>query len=130
MRCSLVEKGKTMTVKEKLVEIIENAGYLRQYPGTMARILIENGVTFATDNNDGCKWIPVAERLPDGEELVMIHCKNGAMFVGYCGKQYCDYERRWRIKTALNSTKLLNLGRVTHWMPLPEPPKEGVNDGK
>lgn len=70
------------------------------------------------------KWIPVSERLPDGEELVLIHCKNGAMFVGYCGKQYCDYERRWRIKTALNSTKLLNLGRVTHWMPLPEPPKE------
>ena len=69
------------------------------------------------------KWIPVTERLPDGEELVLILCKNGARFVGYCGKQYCDYERRWRIKTALNSTKLLNLGRVTHWMPLPEPPK-------
>ena len=65
------------------------------------------------------KWIPVTERLPDGEELVLILCKNGARFVGYCGKQYCDYERRWRIKTALNSTKLLNLGRVTHWMPLP-----------
>ena len=70
------------------------------------------------------KWIPAAERLPDGEELVLILCKNGAMFVGYCGKQYVDIERRWRIKTALNSTKLLNLGRVTHWMPLPEPPQE------
>lgn len=70
------------------------------------------------------EWIPVSERLPEGEELVLILCKNGARFVGYCGKQYADYERRWRIKTALNSTKLLNLGRVTHWMPLPEPPKE------
>lgn len=70
------------------------------------------------------KWIPVTERLPEEEELVLILCKNGAMFVGYCGKQYCDYERRWRIKTALNSTKLLNKGRVTHWMPLPEPPAE------
>ena len=70
------------------------------------------------------KWIPVSERLPEDEELVLIICKNGAMFVGYCGKQYCDQERRWRIKTALNSTKLLNLGRVTHWMPLPKPPEE------
>ena len=78
--------------------------------------LIAHGVTVQ-------KWIPVTERLPNGEELVLIHCKNGAMFVGYCGKQYCDYERRWRIKTALNSTKLLNLGRVTHWAELPEPPK-------
>lgn len=70
------------------------------------------------------KWIPVTERLPEDETLVLILCKNGAMFVGYCGKQYVDKERRWHIKTALNSTKLLNLGRVTHWMPLPEPPKE------
>ena len=69
------------------------------------------------------RWIPESERLPDEKELVLILCKNGAMFVGYCGMQYADFERRWRIKTALNSTKLLNLGRVTHWMPLPEPPK-------
>lgn len=84
---------------------------------------------YADGKRDAQKWIPVTERLPEDEELVLIHCKNGAMFVGYCGKQYCDYERRWRIKTALNSTKLLNLGRVTHWMPLPEPPKEGAEDG-
>ena len=96
------EKGKTMNIHDATEQ-----AYKRGY---------EDGQP---------KWIPVTERLPEGEELVMIHCKNGAMFVGYCGKQYCDYERRWRIKTALNSTKLLNLGRVTHWMPLPQPPKEG-----
>jgi uncharacterized paraquat-inducible protein A len=39
------EKGKLMTDKEKIAAIIEKAGYLSQYPGTMARILIENGVT-------------------------------------------------------------------------------------
>lgn len=71
------------------------------------------------------RWIPVTELLPEEEELVLIICKNGARFVGYCGKRYGDFERRWRIKTALNSTKLLNLGRVTHWMPLPTPPKDG-----
>ena len=84
--------------------------------------LIANGVTISNLETVNKEWIPVTERLPEGEELVLIHCKNGAMFVGYCGKQYCDFERRWRIKTALNSTKLLNLGRVTHWMPLPEQP--------
>lgn len=78
---------------------------------------------YEAGKKDAVKWISVTERLPEGEELVLILCKNGAMFVGYCGKQYCDFERRWRIKTALNSTKLLNLGRVTHWMPLPQPPK-------
>lgn len=48
-----------MTDRERLVEILEKAGSMRQYPGTMASILIENGVTFAADNNDGRKghWI-------------------------------------------------------------------------
>lgn len=94
------------------------------YPNELYGLMLAHDyISDAPAVETGSKWIPVTERLPEDEELVLIHCKNGAMFVGYCGKQYCDYERRWRIKTALNSTKLLNLGRVTHWMPLPEPPK-------
>ena len=47
-----------MTDRERLIEILENAGSMRQFPGTMARILIENGVTFATGKNVGGKWMP------------------------------------------------------------------------
>ena len=63
-------------------------------------------------------WISVKDRLPESDKSVLILCKNKAMFTGY---QYPDYEgkSRWRIHTALSSTKLLNRGRVTHWMPLP-----------
>ena len=32
------------SLKEQLVAILDKAGYLSQYPGTMARILMENGV--------------------------------------------------------------------------------------
>ena len=101
-------------MREKLIKLLKD-DWSADTLEKVADLLIANGVTIQ-------KWIPVTERLPEEEELVLILCKNGARFVGYCGKQYCDYERRWRIKTALNSTKLLNLGRVTHWMPLPEPP--------
>ena len=69
------------------------------------------------------RWIPVTERLPDEDKLVLMCCKNGAMFVGYCVIPWDKSERRWCIKTALNSTKLLNKGRVTHWMPLPRQPR-------
>ena len=70
-------------------------------------------------------WISVEERLPERDESVLILCKNKAMFTGY---QFTDYEgeSRWKIHTALSSTKLLNRGRVTHWMYLPETPKEEV----
>lgn len=37
----------------------------------MADALIANGVT-VTDNNVGCKWIPVTERLPEPETEVVI----------------------------------------------------------
>ena len=102
--------------REKLIELLKKGGVA--FPISTADHLISNGVTVQ-------KWIPVTERLPEEEGLVLIICKNGAMFVGYLGKKYGVLEDRWLIKTALNSTKLLNKGRVTHWMPLPEPPKEG-----
>lgn len=80
--------------------------------------LIANGVTLN-------QWIPVTERLPKEDKKILVLCKNGAMFVGVMGKYYGGTESRFRTCTALNSTKLLNKGRVTHWMPLPGLPKEG-----
>lgn len=121
-----------MTDREKLIQIMENAGSLRQYPGSMARILIENGVTFATDIIVGSKWIPVTERLPEivseckkyrhavrKSARVLCTCvqKDGKKMVkeGYC-EFWDDYpEPGWRIPGTIDS--------VTHWMPLPEPPK-------
>ena len=75
--------------------------------------LIANGVTVQ-------KWIPVTERLPESYRLVLAVCKNGKIFVG----EYVDLGWRtlWRIKTARDSTKEITQ-IVTHWMPLPEPPK-------
>ena len=35
-----------MTDREKLIDILEQAGTMRQFPGSLARILMENGVTF------------------------------------------------------------------------------------
>lgn len=67
------------------------------------------------------RWIPVTERIPDTTDDVLMICKNGAMFTGFC--QMWGEEPRWKINTALGSYKSLNKGRVTHWMPLPERPK-------
>jgi hypothetical protein len=57
------------------------------------------------------KWIPVSERLPErGQEVI---CYDGGVLKP---KVYADYY--WN--KAYDSWQ-----RVTHWMPLPEPPKEG-----
>ena len=72
------------------------------------------------------KWISVEERLPDNDRMVIgfTPC-DGFMFVGYYHEEkMVGYEwKKWKIITAMRSTKDM-LKKVTHWMPLPKPPKE------
>ena len=53
------------------------------------------------------KWIPVEERLPENNTWVLAHSKYKGHVV-----DYVDINGLW------------SYGNVTHWMPLPEPPKE------
>lgn len=114
-----------MTDRERLMDIFEKAGYLCQFPGTMARIVIENGFSYQ-------RWIPVTERLPDKDgrylcltriigynHVVLSFAKDGEE-VGYyelTGKKnvWYEYDREWGV---------VSLNSVTHWMPLPEPPEQ------
>lgn len=49
-------------------------------PRCMTRLaadhLIDHGVTFATDNNVGGKWIPVTEQLPELGKNVLMYFKD------------------------------------------------------
>ena len=54
------------------------------------------------------KWIPVTERLPDKRELVLAYSKFVKMKV-----DFITDNGKWYLTPG-----------VTHWMPLPEPPKE------
>ena len=75
--------------------------------------LLSNGVTFATDNNVGGKWIPVTERLPEQYESVVAWTMYGEMGeVEHDGSHFL-----WAYDN--------DFAAVTHWMPFPEPPKEG-----
>ena len=65
------------------------------------------------------RWIPVTERLPEQtlppHDVLVYHDLGCGMFVD---RAWYNYDRhRWY---SVLGTKL----KVTHWMPLPEPPKE------
>ena len=56
------EKGEPM--REKLIEILDQAGTMRQFPGSLARILIENGVTIPVRCKDCAKeWCYLRQEL-------------------------------------------------------------------
>ena len=113
-----------MDVREKLVALLQDANnpVWSWFPNNMAMMqladyLIANGVTVQ-------EWIPVTERLPENDAMVIGYTPcDGFMFVGYYHEENKYDWRQWYIVTAMRSTKVITK-KVTHWMPLPEPPKE------
>ncbi len=69
---------------------------------------------------DAMKWIPVAERLPENRDDVLVcrtwwnETRNPQ--IGW----YNDVSQEWQI---LDSDGYYPCKKVTHWMPLPTPPK-------
>ena len=77
----------------------------------------EAGKKFATDNNVGDKWIPVSERLPERDVLVLAIGARGGMFLGKTPSLFSDGTAYFIVPNARSCRY------ATHWMPLPEPPK-------
>ena len=104
-----------MTDREKLVELLEGvdseSGFRLLGYHDVRRIadhLIAHGVTVQG-------WIPVEERLPGTGKIVMVYDREKGIYFSHrlythlSGKPFAiEYSGGWR---------------VTHWMPLPEPPK-------
>lgn len=103
-----------MDVREKLVELIESARYWGSNTSEeIADHLISNGVTVQ-------EWISVKDRLPEDSndgfaDAVLVtdgFVQHMAYFVG----------GEWRFAES-GEIKEPMWYRITHWMPLPQPPK-------
>ena len=100
-----------MDVREKLVEIIQNSvgGCARNWAEVIADGLIAHGVTVQ-------EWISVNDRLPEEKVNCIVHYKHA----------YCENDDYWAIGIYFYDGEKFQLNpayKVTHWMPLPQPPK-------
>ena len=108
-----------MDVREKLVDLIIDAKRTDPKTGSFAEYLadhlIANGVTVQ-------EWISVKDRLPEEKGWYLVYTTpnrehksiNKAMFCK--GYAWGNFEPYWRGAGG-------HWANVTHWMPLPEPPK-------
>ena len=126
-----------MDVREKLVEllngIIDGGFKFHSYSyesgeqltnDEIASHLISHGVTVQ-------EWIPVTERLPerDKEVLLIVHGWEDRLYYTGCLHRQ-EAERSWLtgIESKASDWKIWGFSYlrepiVTHWMPLPQPPK-------
>ena len=106
-----------MDVREKLVYLVKNAlkAYGKDLEETVepyefiADFLIHSGVTVQ-------EWISVDDMLPEPWKQVLIYSRydfcESAFYIGVPGK--------WRVTW---NHEMLDADSVTHWMPMPNPPK-------
>lgn len=64
------------------------------------------------------RWIPVSERLPEEYEPVLVY--DPSVGHGQYVMRACMCEGGWKTEFDFDFYKNPN---ITHWMPLPEPPK-------
>ena len=123
-----------MDVREKLVELLKsvlpnfrnNMAYWGEKPiYEFADCLLANGVTVQ-------EWISVKDKLPEdsGCYLVVYRDKyNGSISIAFDMYVKCNVGEWWESEFACDITKQflwatrLQEQEVTHWMPLPQPPK-------
>ena len=119
-----------MDVREKLVELLADAGMGKTERNFLADKLIANGVTVQ-------EWISVKDRLPDEHESLFARYKGtdkwrNAMFTTISDRVIvcAEYENGKRIVKTANTVDgvwkvkdIFQPCKVTPWMPLPQPPK-------
>ena len=112
-----------MDVRGKLVDLIIDAKRTDPETGSfteyLADHLIANGVTVQ-------EWISVEDRLPDNKEydwvLAQVVEDNGFMHIPRV-MEYRQLKNDWFEETYGWLSEHNSVFTVTHWMPLPKPPK-------
>ena len=117
-----------MNVREKLVELLDRFVYDDWYGNDeIVDKLIANGVTVQ-------EWISVDDRLPenDGSYLVTINSFGGRKYIDVRwfakdGESVDEYELAGQENVWYyydSEWGYISIDSVTHWMPLPQLPKE------
>ena len=100
-----------MDVMEKIVELLRDVQYLGGLEEKIAEHLIANGVTVQ-------EWISVKDKLPDYFTSVLVWCPgNKCIYAAYRNtrQEWCTFG------DTIAGHVVVNM--VTHWMPMPQPPK-------
>jgi hypothetical protein len=69
------------------------------------------------------QWIPCSERMPEDNTEVMVHCAFADEYGSWTGAGF-HVPTGWKSQDSMIMDDIPIAFPVTHWMPLPQPPKE------
>ena len=105
-----------MDVREKLIDLFQdcNNPSWNWFPDNAEMLklidyLIANGVTVQ-------EWVSINDRLPEEKVNCIVHYQHA----------YCDNDDYWAIGFCFYDGEKFRIDllyKVTHWMPMPQPPK-------
>lgn len=114
LRQDAIEKWKKAygTLRAKYSALLEQNGKLRDAAADVTRLAAEAAV-----ERD---WISVEDRLPEDRRNVLVVAywnERWGVYMGWCAPKRAE----WSVHVGIGDRSDV---AVTHWMPLPEPPKE------
>ena len=119
--------------REKLIEVISGSGILCEICGestmsycaeALADHLLANGATFATDTNDGGKWISVEDEKPKRRGHYFIAYKFAGSDMRFYGEAFWhdDIPNNGYVQGNHFSNEGVDGMYVTHWMEIQKLP--------
>ena len=113
----------TLCKRERIISILLAAGVwgANKTLGEIADFMLDRGVTVSNQDAVQKQWISVKERLPEYADSVLVtDIRDGYTSIASRTKGTRGVQDWWEC----DDTFRLPISEITHWMPLPEPPKE------
>lgn len=113
---------------EKLKKIIMDK--INAYPPNKKNLAVRAELASVHEfiENHECGWISVKDELPPDDEYVLVYVYGQIKVYFYAvsddGQERCHW---WEDEGGSFHSDITD-GDVTHWMPLPSPPKEMIDD--
>ena len=122
------EKEERLLSFKQEVEGLRNISDAEEYAKQLAHLFLGNGLSLKTIllmaidfGQQHPNWISVDEELPEkGKDVLVWSSGSDEPMVGYYW--HWNWQRKQHMFDVYNDRKIR--GNITHWMPLPQPPRK------
>jgi hypothetical protein len=112
-----------MTVEQKAANYANHTTFVNVAEKQIVEISFISGANWQASQHE---WVSVKDRLPEKDGISSIYCLVYETRYGQRVLPYNEYHECWDQEDGDDFYSTAVGGKITHWMPLPEPPKTEI----